>query len=91
MKNIITHYTLEAGVGISGLFLLFIRGVLTPSHGLAIKLGIIPCFIPTLFAVYLNKIALSAILKADVYASAVSRTPGPVSVSEYTDQRMVMT
>ena len=50
-------------------------------HGLAIKLGMIPCVMPTLFAVYLNKIALSAILRAEVYASAVSRTPGPVSVS----------
>ena len=45
------------------------------------KLGIIPCFIPTLLAVYLNSIALSAILKAEVYARAVSKTPGPVSVS----------
>ena len=45
------------------------------------KLGITPYFMPIDFAVYLNKIALSAILSAEVYASAVSRTPGPVSVS----------
>ena len=34
--------------------------------GLAMKLGMIPCFIPTLLAVYLNRIALSAILSAEV-------------------------
>ena len=45
------------------------------------KLGTIPCFIPILFAANLNKIALSAIRKAVVYARAVSYTPGPVSVS----------
>ncbi len=50
-------------------------------HGLAMKLGTIPYFIPRLFARNLNKSALSAILKADVYARAVSNTPGPVSVS----------
>lgn len=54
---------------------------LTPFQGLAMKLGITPCFMPIDFAVYLNKMALSAILSAEVYASAVSRTPGPVSVS----------
>jgi len=57
---------------------------LTPPQGLAIKLGITPCFIPTLLAVYLNNIALSAILRAVVYANAVSKTPGPVSVSTET-------
>ena len=55
--------------------------MLTPFQGFAIKLGIMPCVIPTLLAVYLNRIALSAILRAVVYARAVSRTPGPVSVS----------
>jgi hypothetical protein len=48
---------------------------------LAIKLGTIPCFMPMLFVRYLNKIALSANLRADVYASADSNTPGPLSVS----------
>jgi hypothetical protein len=37
---------------------------------------------PMLFAKNLNNIALSAIRKAEVYANAVSSTPGPVSVSE---------
>lgn len=55
--------------------------MLTFPQGLAMKLGVTPCFIPRLLATYLNRIALSAILSADVYASAVSRTPGPVSVS----------
>lgn len=54
---------------------------LTPFQGLAMKLGMMPCFIPTLLAMYLNRIALSAIFSAEVYANAVSRTPGPVSVS----------
>lgn len=42
------------------------RRELTPPHGLAMKLGIIPCFMPTLFAMYLNKMALSAIFSAVV-------------------------
>ena len=54
---------------------------LTLPHGFAIKLGKTPCFIPILFARYLKRIALSAISNAEVYARAVSRTPGPVSVS----------
>ena len=36
-----------------------------------------------LFARYLNRIALSAMSNAEVYARAVSRTPGPVSVSRW--------
>ena len=47
-------------------------GILTFPHGLAIKLGRMPCFIPMLFARYLYRIALSAIRNADVYANAVS-------------------
>jgi hypothetical protein len=35
-------------------------------HGLAMKLGTTPCFIPILLAAYLNKIALSAIFSAEV-------------------------
>lgn len=45
------------------------------------KVGEIPYFIPMLLATSLNKQALSAILEASVYPSAVSNTPGPVSVS----------
>lgn len=55
--------------------------VLTLPQGLAIKLGVIPCFIPMLFVRYLNRMALSAMRCAVVYARAVSYTPGPVSVS----------
>lgn len=46
--------------------------VLTFPQGLAIKLGVIPCFMPTLLAKNLNRIALSAILRAGQYAKAVS-------------------
>ena len=45
------------------------------------KLGTTPWRMPTLFARNLKSAALSAIRNALVYASAVSRTPGPVSVS----------
>ena len=45
------------------------------------NVGVIPYFIPTLFATNLNRIALSAIRPESVYARAVSKTPGPVSVS----------
>ena len=44
--------------------------------------NLLPCSMPTLLAVSLNRLALSATLKAEVYAKAVSKTPGPVSVSE---------
>ena len=54
---------------------------LTLPQGLAMKLGVIPCFIPMLFVRYLNRMALSAMRCAVVYARAVSYTPGPVSVS----------
>ena len=50
-------------------------------QGFAMKLGMMPCLMPTLFANNLKRIALSAIRGALVYASAVSNTPGPVSVS----------
>jgi hypothetical protein len=42
------------------------------------KLGRTPHFIPTDFATYLKSIALSAILNAEVYANAVSKTPAIV-------------
>ena len=45
------------------------------------KLGVIPYFIPRLLTRYLNSRALSATRRAVVYARAVSKTPGPVSVS----------
>jgi len=45
------------------------------------NVGVIPCFMPTLFATNLNRMALSAIRPESVYARAVSKTPGPVSVS----------
>lgn len=45
---------------------------LTSPQGLAIKLGITPCFMPMLLAANLNRIALSAIRRAEVYAKAVS-------------------
>jgi hypothetical protein len=54
---------------------------LTSLYGFAMKLGVMPCFIPTLLATNLNKTALSAIRPESVYAKAVSKTPGPVSVS----------
>lgn len=57
------------------------RNTLTLPHGFAMKLGTISRLMPKLLARNLNRIALSAILTADVYASAVSKTPGPVSVS----------
>jgi hypothetical protein len=63
--------------------------LLTFPHGLAMKLGITPRFIPMLLAKYLNKIPLSAIRSAEVYANAVSKTPGPVSVS-YEEIRFVL-
>ena len=53
----------------------------TSLYGFAMNVGVIPYFIPTLFATNLNKIALSAIRPESVYARAVSKTPGPVSVS----------
>lgn len=40
----------------------------TPAQGLAIKLGMTPLFIPTLLAINLKRVALSAILAAVVYA-----------------------
>ena len=55
--------------------------VLTLPQGFAMKLGTTPRFIPILLARNLKRIALSAIRNASVYASAVSYTPGPVSVS----------
>ena len=55
---------------------------LTFPHGFAMKLGTTPWRMPTLFARNLKSAALSAIRNALVYARAVSRTPGPVSVSE---------
>ena len=58
------------------------RSELTLLYGLAMKLGIMPCLMPTLFARSLKRMALSAMRNASVYASAVSNTPGPVSVSE---------
>ena len=54
---------------------------LTFPQGLAIKLGTTPRCMPILFARNLKRMALSAILRALVYANAVSNTPGPVSVS----------
>lgn len=54
---------------------------LTSLYGLAMNVGVIPCFIPTLLATNLNNMALSAIRPESVYANAVSKTPGPVSVS----------
>lgn len=57
------------------------KQLLTLPHGFAIKVGIIPYFIPTLLANNLNKTALSAIRRASVYSRADSKTPGPVSVS----------
>jgi hypothetical protein len=62
-------------------------------QGFAMKLGMTPCFMPRLFAVNLNRMALSAIRIAFRYASAVSNTPGPVSVSrvryQYTGTRRI--
>ena len=55
--------------------------ILTFPHGFAMKLGTTPWRMPTLFARNLKSAALSAIRNALVYARAVSRTPGPVSVS----------
>lgn len=46
------------------------------------KVGMMPYFMPTLFATSLKREALSAIRLASVYANAVSKTPGPVSVSD---------
>ena len=51
------------------------------------NVGVIPYFIPTLFATNLNRIALSAIRPESVYARAVSKTPGPVSVSAISAER----
>ena len=56
------------------------RGHTLP-QGFAMKVGMMPFLIPTLFATYLNRLALSAMRRAVVYARAVSYTPGPVSVS----------
>lgn len=53
----------------------------TSPQGFAIKLGSTLCCMPILLARNLKRMALSAIRKAFVYASAVSNTPGPVSVS----------
>ena len=39
---------------------------LTFPHGLAMKLGVTPCFMPILLATYLYNTALSAIRRADV-------------------------
>ena len=47
------------------------------------NVGITPCFTPTLLATSLNNTPLSAMRDASVYAKAVSKTPGPVSVSEW--------
>ena len=47
------------------------------------NVGMIPYLVPTLFATSLNKTPLSAMRDASVYANAVSKTPGPVSVSGY--------
>ena len=45
---------------------------LTLPHGLAMKLGTTPRFMPILLAKNLKRMALSAIRKASVYAKAVS-------------------
>jgi hypothetical protein len=58
----------------------------TSLYGFAMNVGVIPYFIPTLFATNLNRIALSAIRPESVYARAVSKTPGPVSVSAISTQ-----
>lgn len=45
------------------------------------NVGMTLCFMPMLLATSLNSSALSAMRSTSVYASAVSNTPGPVSVS----------
>lgn len=76
-----TRYTLEAGESLSTGKHAKAGKVRTLPQGFAMKLGVIPCFMPMLLVRYLNKMALSAMRCAIVYARAVSYTPGPVSVS----------
>lgn len=69
-----THYNREAiqhTESVESLIQSWVESLTFP-HGLAMKLGITPCFMPILFATYLYSIALSAIRRAEVYASAVS-------------------
>lgn len=44
----------------------YVKTLLTSPHGLAMKVGDIPYFIPMLLATSLNRQALSAILEASV-------------------------
>lgn len=74
--ELLSIYPLQPGSFIERSKLVYDRNkyrlTLTLPQGFAMKLGSTLCFIPILFAKYLNKIALSPMRSAFVYASAVS-------------------
>jgi hypothetical protein len=72
IEKVLTRYNLGAIQHPSIQSNIDLKNRLTLPQGLAMKLGITPCFMPILLATYLYNIALSAIRRAEVYARAVS-------------------